>query len=146
VAHGLARSHSSRIWRAQKEVEALKDSESTLNERVRSIQQSWQTAHPADLYAVLISTRQIQRCLDVASPTVTKVFTGRFSYVALRVLGAPARCRPTPLLPPLPPPPLSGASSPVSRARFVIMIWLVGLLTAALFADLFHALIKPEQF
>ena len=50
------------------------------------------------------------------------------------------------LLPPLPPPPLSGASSPVSRARFVIMIWLVGLLTAALFAYLFHALIKPEQF
>ena len=69
--------------------------------------------------------------------------------MALRVLGAPARCRPTPLLPPLPPlppPPLSGASSPVSRARFVIMIWLVGLLTAALFAYLFHALIKPEQF
>jgi K+-transporting ATPase KdpF subunit len=121
-------------------MKALKDSESTLNKHVRFIHESCPTSHPADLYAVLISTRQIQRCLDAAFPTVTKVFTGRFSYVALRALGAPARCRPlSPLL-------LYGASSPVSCARFVIMIWLVGLLTAALFAYLFYALIKPEQF
>jgi K+-transporting ATPase KdpF subunit len=55
----------------------------------------------------------------------------------------PARCR-TPF--PVFPVPLSGACARSSRARTVIMIWLVGLLTAALFVYLFYALIRPERF
>jgi K+-transporting ATPase KdpF subunit len=58
----------------------------------------------------------------------------------MRAFGAAARYRP--------PAPLAvcGALPPLLRARPAVMIWLVGLLTAALFAYLFYALIKPEKF
>jgi K+-transporting ATPase KdpF subunit len=58
----------------------------------------------------------------------------------MRAFRTPARRRP------VPPSLVSGTLPPAACARPLIMIVLVGLLTAALFVYLFYALIKPEKF